>query len=368
MVSRSRRQGTRVALLSALVVLTVATSFIGAARSEALAGTRGERAATSRHAADGKACHDVATDVGGASTKLCLVAAPGPADTLPLGYESGLVPSVASIQYGPDPAQLLDLYLPAVTPAPVLVFFHAGGWVSGARANVSPAMLHEVRRGYAVVSVEYRLAPQVQFPVPLQDAKTAIRWVKAYGPQFGLRADEVFATGSSAGAHLAAMVATTPSLFEPVNLPARLARQNSRVVAAVSMVGPLDLGALGGETGTWGPGLVSSLLGCPVPRDDAPAWCVADAMAAASPDQYVTLDDPPIYLCYGGQDVLVPAGTNGLPMASRYAQLGRGREAPYDVVDNQGHNVDLDGINITMLDRFLDQNLQGPPRRGRSSL
>jgi pimeloyl-ACP methyl ester carboxylesterase len=163
------------------------------------------------------------------------------------------------------------------------------------------------------------------------------------------------------------MVATTPSLFEPVDLPARLARQNSRVVAAVSMVGPLDLGALGEETGSWGPGLVSNLLGCPVPQDDEPARCPADAMAAASPDRYVTLDDPPIYLCYGGQDALVPASTNGLPMANRYAQLGRGREAPYDVVANQGHNVDLDGINITMLDRFLDQNLQGPPR-GRSSL
>ena len=95
---------------------------------------------------------------------------------------------------------------------------------------------------------------------------------------------------------------------------------------------------------------------------------LGEAMVAASPISYVTPDDPPIYLCYGRQDGLVPASANGPPMAVDYAQVGRRREAPYDVVDNQGHNVDLDGINITMLDRFLDQNLQGPPPRGRSSL
>jgi acetyl esterase/lipase len=239
------------------------------------------------------------------------------------------------------------------------VFFHAGGWVSGNRKGVAASVLEQVQRGYAVASVEYRLAPQVRFPVPLQDAKTAIRWVKAHGAEYGIRADKVIASGSSAGGHLAAMVAVTDGLFEPVDLPAELAAQNSRVSAAVSMVGPLDLNALGQEVGTWGPGLVSTLLDCPTPRDDQPATCSPEAMAAASPITYVTRDDPPIYLSYGVNDVLVPPSTNGLVMAADYAQLGRRLEARFDLVQNQGHNVDFDGLNITMLDRFLDWNRDG---------
>jgi pimeloyl-ACP methyl ester carboxylesterase len=82
-------------------------------------------------------------------------------------------------------------------------------------------------------------------------------------------------------------------------------------------------------------------------------------MAAASPISYVTRDDPPIYLSYGMQDELVPPSTNGLVMALDYAQVGRRLDARFDVAQNQGHNVDIDGTNITMLDQFLDWNRDG---------
>ena len=77
-------------------------------------------------------------------------------------------------------------------------------------------------------------------------------------------------------------------------------------------------------------------------------------MTAASPINYLTLDDPPIYLGYGDLDTLVPVSTNGIPMASRYAQLGRASSAPFDEVEHQGHNVDIDGVNITRLGTFFD--------------
>jgi hypothetical protein len=73
----------------------------------------------------------------------------------------------------------------------------------------------------------------------------------------------------------------------------------------------------------------------------------------------VTPDDPPIYLSYGMQDDLVTASANGLAMAVDYAQLGRRIEARYDLAPNQGHNVDIDGTNVTMLDRFLDSTRDG---------
>ena len=77
-------------------------------------------------------------------------------------------------------------------------------------------------------------------------------------------------------------------------------------------------------------------------------------MTEASPINYVSVDDPPIYLGYGDLDSLVPPSTNGLRMATRYAQLGRAGAAPFDEVENQGHNVDIDGVNITRLGAFFD--------------
>jgi acetyl esterase/lipase len=295
----------------------------------------------------------IATD--GPDTGLCVVPDPAAADTLPDGYDSGARPSVEAIQYGPDPAQLLDLYLPTTPrPAPVIVYFHPGGWVAGSRAPVTQAILREVPRGYAVASVDYRLAPAVRFPVPLQDAKTAVRWVKAHAHEYHLRADQVIAAGASAGGHLAAMVAVTPGTFEPTGLPPELSAQNSRVAGAVSLVGLLDLGAASREEGTWGPGIVAALLGCPDPTPGTDVTCPEDAMAAASPVNYVSRSAPPLYLGYGDLDTLVPPATNGRLMATRYAELGKAGQAPFDEVQTQGHTIDVDGVNVTRLDAFVD--------------
>jgi acetyl esterase/lipase len=373
MSSRSHRQHAQRAVFTALIGLTLLTGsavfassdlFASSAPSPTVLAPRGLVArvggstATRSDAPAPAPCWEPA-DGNPAPASACTVPPPGPGDVLPVGYQAGVVASVPNLQYGPDAEQQLDLYLPQAIPAPVLVYFHAGGWVAGERGFVAQSILREVSRGYAVASVEYRLAPNVVFPVPLQDAKTAVRWVKAHAQEFGLRTDMVFATGASAGGHLAAMVATTPGLFEPTDLSPELAAQDSRVAGAVSLVGPLDLNALGQEVGTWGPPLVSTLLGCPAPGDDQPATCSAAAMAAASPITYVTPDDPPIYLSYGMQDDLVTASANGLAMAVDYAQLGRRIEARYDLAPNQGHNVDIDGTNVTMLDRFLDSTRDG---------
>jgi acetyl esterase/lipase len=294
---------------------------------------------------------------------LCSVPAPGPGDTLPADYDAGVPMTVGGIQYGPDPADLLDLYLPATdAPAPVVVFFHSGGWVGGTRTYAPQSLLRQVARGYAVVSADYRLAPAVTFPVPLQDAKTAIRWVKAHAAEYNFRADKVFVAGASAGGHLAAMVALTPGLFEPTDLPADLAKQNSRVVGAMSEVGPLDLAALNERVGTWGPGLVAQFLGCPAPAPDEPAPCTADQMAAASPTTYVTRSAPPMFLGYGSLDALVPPDVNAYPLARRFTALRLGRNAAVDEVPHQGHNLDVDGINVTRLEAWFDAIRDTPAR------
>ncbi len=321
-----------------------------------LAGVAGVGAwSSARAAAASDDRFEVCTVAGRDGGALCTVPEPGAGDTLPTGYDSGIHARVVGVPYGPDPLQVLDLYLPdTTTPAPVIVFFHGGGWVSGSRDLVAQSLLREVPKGFAVVSADYRLAPAVQFPVPLEDAKTAVRWVKAHAAQFHLRADMVFVAGSSAGGHLAAMVAVTAGTFEPSGLPPDLAAQSSRVVGAFVEVGPLDLSALSEEAGTWGPGLVAQLLGCTEPSAEEPVPCDDAQKSAASPITYVTPDDPPMYLGYGSLDQLVPPSTNAYELAHAYARVGLRHRVAVDEVPHLGHNLDIDGVNVARLGAFLD--------------
>ena len=90
----------------------------------------------------------------------------------------------------------------------LLVFFHGGGWVVGdldSHDHVCRALANG--SGHAVLSVDYRLAPEHPFPEPLEDALTATRWAHEHAAEFGCRADRVAVGGDSAGANLAAVVA-----------------------------------------------------------------------------------------------------------------------------------------------------------------
>jgi acetyl esterase/lipase len=272
----------------------------------------------------------------------CVVPNPGPANKVPADYVARVGVSVANIQYGPDPLQLLNLYLPNNRPAPVIVYMHAGGFVAGDRTAVAQGILREVARGYAVASIDYHLSPQSVFPVALQDTKTAIRWAKVHGPEYGVRADEVFAAGFSAGGNLSAMAALTAGRFEPTNLFPEERTVDSSVRGAVTLSGVLscnDVGTIG-----WGQAFVPAYVGSTNPI----------AMAVASPVNYVTPAAPPMYIANGARDGLVRAGQNGLAMALRYGSAGRGKVAYYDVVKNQGHDLDVDGMNITVFDFWLD--------------
>jgi acetyl esterase len=103
----------------------------------------------------------------------------------------------------------LRLYTPtADAPHPTLVFFHGGGWVVGdleTHDNVCRALC--ARADCAVLSVDYRLAPEHPFPAGLEDAYAALEWVAEYGDRATLDTDRLAVGGDSAGGNLAAAVA-----------------------------------------------------------------------------------------------------------------------------------------------------------------
>nr|WP_283240774.1 alpha/beta hydrolase [Campylobacter sp. RM9328] len=68
--------------------------------------------------------------------------------------------------------------------------------------------------GYVVASIEYRVAPEVTFPKPLMDVKSAIRFLRANHKRFGIDPEHIAVMGNSAGGYLAAITGTTNGLKE----------------------------------------------------------------------------------------------------------------------------------------------------------
>lgn len=101
------------------------------------------------------------------------------------------------------------LYRPSgATGVGVLVYLHGGGWVIGdldSHDNVCRALANG--SGHAVLSVDYRLAPEHPFPAGLEDSFTALRWCAAHADELGVDPRRIAIGGDSAGGNLAAVVA-----------------------------------------------------------------------------------------------------------------------------------------------------------------
>lgn len=109
------------------------------------------------------------------------------------------------ILYGDDPVwQRLDVYRPKNQKGslPVIVSVHGGGWVYGDKERYQYYCMALAQHGYAVVNFTYRLAPEFQFPAPLEDTNLVFWWVLSHADEYGFDRNNVFAVGDSAGAHL----------------------------------------------------------------------------------------------------------------------------------------------------------------------
>jgi len=110
---------------------------------------------------------------------------------------------------GPGEDLRLRIYRPAAEEhLPAFVYFHGGGWVVGTLDTADVALRAIANRsGCAVVSVDYRLAPENKFPKPLEDACAAVRWACEAGEEAGIDVTRVGVGGDSAGGNLAASAA-----------------------------------------------------------------------------------------------------------------------------------------------------------------
>ncbi|MGW4947244.1 alpha/beta hydrolase [Actinoplanes sp. NPDC004185] len=108
----------------------------------------------------------------------------------------------------PDVALLVCLPRHARTPVPAIYFIHGGGMIAGDNRFGLPEMLDLAEPlGTAVVSVEYRLAPETPHPGPVEDSYAGLRWLSEHADELGVDPGRIVVAGMSAGGGLAAGVA-----------------------------------------------------------------------------------------------------------------------------------------------------------------
>ncbi|MEL7188376.1 MAG: alpha/beta hydrolase [Pseudomonadota bacterium] len=117
-----------------------------------------------------------------------------------------------TIFFGSHPNQQIDIYMPddAVDDLPLILFVHGGGWSAGDNKYVQAKPSYYTGKDYAFASTGYRLLPAAPVEQQAEDVGMALNALVQQATSIGIDADNVVLMGHSAGAHLAALVASDP--------------------------------------------------------------------------------------------------------------------------------------------------------------
>lgn len=218
------------------------------------------------------------------------------------------------LAYGTHVRHKLDVYLPAnPIGAPVVVFFHGGGWNSGNKADYKFVGAALADQGYVAVLPNHRLYPEVRFPAFVDDAAQAVAWVHSHLREWGANARRVYLMGHSAGAHIASLLALDSSYLQAVNV------DPASVRGFIGLAGPYDFIPFKYQ-------YMFDLFG------------PAERFAQSQPINFVRTDAPPMLLLHGMQDKTV-APYNTEHLASALTAAGAKVTAHYDAKASHGDLV-----------------------------
>lgn len=266
-----------------------------------------------------------------------------------------------------DDAARLDVYLPRPTPPdeprptdprpaslrPAVLVIHGGGWTSGDKWTTARHCRSLAGRGYVAVSINYRLAPEHQFPAQLDDVREALIWVLDNADRFAIDPSRIGIFGYSAGGHLATLVgmlADRPA--DQQRLTSRWDTDDPRwerlpkILAVCAGGPPCDFRELPPRNT-----MLAYFLGGS--RGERP-----EIYEAASPTHHASHDAPAIQIIHGEKDLIVPTASS----RSLYqALLACGADCRYELIPGQGHLLTfLHPVTEATMLGFFDEFLQKP--------
>jgi acetyl esterase len=240
----------------------------------------------------------------------------------------------------PEGELALHCFMPADWKAtdkrPVIVFFFGGGWKNGAYTQFVPQSEYFASRGIVAISADYRILNKhkTQPDKAIEDAKTAIRWVRVNSAKLGIDPDKVIASGGSAGAHLAAATALVEK-FEDKDDPKASCKPNALVLFNPFLNGK-------GKT---------------IPGTDGTN--IAEAM---SPTLGLHKDAPPTVIFFGTSDAMLDHGKEYVAKCKELgvrAELFTAAEQPHGFFNREPWNI----VTARKADEFLTSlgYLKGEP-------
>ena len=266
-----------------------------------------------------------------------------------------------------SPAQKLDIYLPdeGEGPFPVILSIHGGAFMGCDKsdAQVTP-MLEGLKRNYAVVAVNYRLSWEALFPALVQDAKAAVRWVRAKARQYHFDPERIAAWGGSAGGYQSSMLGTSAGIPELEDLSLGNPDQPCNIQAVVSWYGPTNFLKMDEYLKASGmlppPGFRHSeanspeslLLGQLITE-------VPDRVKAANPETYLRPDAPPFLLQHGIKDPVVPV-QHSIEFTKKIEQVCGAGSVELDLIEGAEHADPKfeTPANVNRVLDFLDKHLK----------
>ena len=260
--------------------------------------------------------------------------------------------------------RMLDIYYPneGEGPFPVIIDIFGGGWYFGARSSYKLNMALEfLKRGYAVVSIDYSLSWQAQFPTQIYEGKAAIRYIKNHAAEYDLDANRVALLGESAGAHMATMAAfsAVAGRFEdiPFGEPG-----DARVNAVVVLYCPTDVTltkyqfqVLGLQTWVPETGEANSPEGV---FYGGRIYDHEDEIRQNTVFTMITPDAPPTLFFHGTDDRVVPI-LQSQTFAAEIMRVAGMDKVEYHAIPGAGHVQThfMKEENYSIIEQFLDKHL-----------
>lgn len=242
-----------------------------------------------------------------------------------------------------DPDAVLDIYRAPDTAAeaPLVVWIHGGGFVSGRRGDITNYLKVLAGRGFTVVNVDYTIAPEATYPVPVRQVMQALGFLLREGGRLRLNTNRIVLAGDSAGAQLAgqtAAIISAPDYGALVGVEPVADLTPDRLAGVLLFCGVYDITGMGRGGGILGAFVHTTGWAYSGRRD----WRGDEGFATINFTPHLSAAFPPAFISAGNAD---PLGPQSVALADEMVKNGLAVETlffPQDYAPPLGHEYQFD--------------------------